>query len=104
MDIANSFRDNLLGADEPEKMAAADGESVYQLDAQNYCWLNFGTGGNTQCAIEQISDKGKILTATRLGSVDTGKWYGVKLTVAGDNVKAWLDDELIFDEMLKPLR
>ena len=21
-----------------------------------------------------------------------------------DNVKAWLDDELIFDEMLKPLR
>jgi len=30
--------------------------------------------------------------------------YGVKLTVAGDNVKAWLDDELIFDEMLKPLR
>jgi hypothetical protein len=23
---------------------------------------------------------------------------------AGDNVKAWLDDELIFDEMLKPLR
>ena len=44
------------------------------------------------------------LTATRPGSVDTGKWYGVKLTVAGDNVKAWLDDELIFDEMLKPLR
>lgn len=55
-------------------------------------------------AIEQISDKGKILTAMRPGSVDTGKWYGVKLTVAGDNVKAWLDDELIFDEMLKPLR
>lgn len=25
MDIANSFRDNLLGADEPEKMAAVDG-------------------------------------------------------------------------------
>lgn len=74
------------------------------VDAQNYCWLNFGTGGNTQYAIEQISDKGKILTATRPGSVDTGKWYGVKLTVAGDNVKAWLDDELIFDEMLKPLR
>ena len=51
------------------------------VDAQNYCWLNFGTGGNTQCAIEQISDKGKILTATRPGSVDTGKWYGVKLTL-----------------------
>lgn len=41
MDIANSFRDNLMVED--------------------------------HYTIEQISDKGKILTATRPGSVDTGK-------------------------------
>ena len=35
------------------------------------------------------------------GSVDTEKWYDVKLTVSGDSIKAWLDDELVFDEVLK---
>ena len=41
--------------------------------------------------------------ATHSGSVETGKWYDVKLTVAGDSVKAWLDDELVFDEVLKQI-
>lgn len=74
------------------------------VDAQNYCWLNFGTGGNTQYAIEQISGDVTIRMATHPGSVETGKWYDVKLTVAGDSVRAWLDDEKIFDVTLKPLR
>ena len=39
--------------------------------------------------------------ATRPGSVETGKWYDVKLTVASDSIKAWLDSELMFDEVLK---
>jgi hypothetical protein len=37
---------------------------------------------------------------TRPGSVETGKWYDVKLTVAGSRIKAWLDDTLLFDEKL----
>jgi hypothetical protein len=32
--------------------------------------------------------------------VETGTWYHVKLTVAGDTVKAWLDDEQVFYEKL----
>ena len=71
------------------------------VDPQHFCWLNFGTCDNTQHAIEQICGDGKIQTATCPGSVETGKWYDVRLTVAGDNVKAWLNDELVFDEMLK---
>jgi len=70
------------------------------VDAQHYCWLNFGCGGNTQHAIEQISGDSRMQTAVRPGSVETGKWYDVKLTVAGDTVKAWLDDTLMFDEVL----
>ena len=52
-------------------------------------------------AIEQISGDGKKQLATRSGSIETGKWYNVKLTVAGDSIKAWLNSELMFDEVLK---
>ena len=71
------------------------------VDEHNYCWLNFGGWGNTQHAIEQISNGGKIQTVTKRGRVQEGKWYDVKLTVSGDSVKAWLDSDLVFDTVLK---
>ena len=71
------------------------------VDAQHYCQLNFGCSGNTQHTIEQISGDRKKRLVTRPGSVETGKWYDVKLTVAGNSIKAWLDSELMFDEVLK---
>jgi hypothetical protein len=71
------------------------------VDAQHYCWLNFGCEGNTQHAIEQTSGDSRKRLATRPGSVETGKWYDVRLTVAGNTIKAWLDNELMFDEVLK---
>ena len=71
------------------------------VDAQHYCQLNFGCNGNTQHAIEQISGDKRKRLAQRPGSVETGKWYDVKLTVAGNTIKAWLDSELMFDEVLK---
>ena len=71
------------------------------VDDKNYCWVNFGGWGNTQHAIEQISSGGKIQTVTKPGKVEQGRWYDVKLTVAGDSVKVWLGDELVFDTLLK---
>ena len=71
------------------------------VDAQHYCWVNFGCEGNTQHAIEQTSSDIRKQLATRPGSVETGKWYDVRLTVAGDTIKAWLDNELLFDDILK---
>ena len=71
------------------------------VDDKNYCWLNFGGWGNTQHAIEQISNGGKLQTVGMRGRVEQGRWYDVTLQVAGDSVKAWLDDELVFDTVLK---
>ena len=71
------------------------------VDEHNFCWLNLGGWGNTQHAIEQIGHGGKIQTAMKDGSVETGRWYDVTLTVSGDTVKAWLDKELVFDTVLK---
>ena len=71
------------------------------IDERNYSWLNIGGWGNTQHAIEQISSDGKLQTVTRRGRVEEGRWYDVTLTVSGDSVKAWLNQELIFDTVLK---
>ena len=70
------------------------------VDAQHYCQLNYGYEGNTKHAIEQISGNKRKQLTTHPGSVETGKWYDVKLTVASDTIKAWLNNELIFDEIL----
>ena len=71
------------------------------VDSLHYCQLNFGCGGNTQHAIEQISSESKLQVALHPGSVETGRWYDVRLTVSADTVKAWLDEELVFDDVLK---
>ena len=71
------------------------------VDERNYCWLNIGGWGNTLHAIEQISSGGKLQTTEKPGRVEEGRWYDITLEVHGDNVKAWLDNELLFDTELK---
>ena len=71
------------------------------VDEHNYCWLNFGGWGNGAHAIEQISSGGKIQTVMKQGSVEANRWYDITLQVHGDSVKAWLDDRLVFDTVLK---
>jgi len=71
------------------------------VDNKNYCWLNFGGWTNTQHGIEQISNGGKFLADSKRGHIEAGRWYDVTLQVNGDSVKAWLDNELVFDTVLK---
>ena len=75
--------------------------TINYVDAQHYCQLNYGCEGNTKHAIEQTIGESRKRLVTRPGSAETGKWYDVKLTVAGDSIKAWLDSELMFNEVLK---
>ena len=71
------------------------------VDRDNYCWVNFGGWGNTQHGIEQVVAGSKTQTAGKRGRIEEGRWYDVKVEVAGDHVKAWLDNELVFDTDLK---
>ena len=70
-------------------------------DPQHYSWVNFGGWNNTQHGIELISGSGKSQLATKTGKVETGRWYDITLQVEGDNVKCWLDDDLVFDIVLQ---
>ena len=72
------------------------------VDENNYCWVNFGGWGNTQHAIEQVVNGSKLQTATTRGSVEQGKWYNIEVEQKGDNVKVWLDGQVVFDVKLKP--
>ena len=71
------------------------------VDRDNYCWVNFGGWGNTQHGIEQVVGGSKTQTATKHGRIEDGRWYDVTIEVTGDNVKAWLDNDLVFDTQLK---
>ena len=71
------------------------------VDKDNYDWINFGGWGNTQHGIEHISGGGKGQIDTKPGSIETGRWYDVTLQMAGDSLKCWLDQDLVFDTVLK---
>jgi len=54
--------------------------------------VNIGGWGNTQDAIES----GGTLDS-KPGNIETGRWYDIKVAVAGKHVKCWLDSQLIHD-------
>ena len=55
-------------------------------------WWNIGGWGNTADAIEA----GGTLDS-KPSRIETDRWYDLKVTVNGKNVKCWLNDELIHD-------
>ena len=71
------------------------------VDDEHYSWVNFGGWGNTQHGLETINGSGKVQLATKAGKVKKGQWYDVTLQVAGDSIKCWLDNDLIFDKVLE---
>lgn len=71
------------------------------VDKDNYCWLNLGGWGNTNHGLEQVVDGGKSETARVAGTIDTGKWYDVRIEVDGDNILCFLDGKQIIATKLK---
>jgi len=61
-------------------------------DNEDRIWWNIGGWGNTQDAIECGGT-----TDSKPSHIDSGRWYDIKLTVAGKHVKCWLDGQLIHD-------
>jgi alpha-L-arabinofuranosidase len=65
-------------------------------DNQNWLWWNLGGWGNTQHAIEKCSDGGKaILGQSVPGKIETGRWYDIRIEVAGQSIRCYLDDQLV---------
>jgi alpha-L-arabinofuranosidase len=62
-------------------------------DNDQKSWWNIGGWGNSKHAIEMdgVVDNGVS------GSVETGRWYDIRIELKGGNIKCYLDGKLIHD-------
>ena len=73
------------------------------FDEDNFKWLNLGGWENTQHGIETTLAASKSTTATTRGTVNTEKWYDIRIEVRDTHIRAFLDGKLIHDiEMTHP--
>ena len=67
-------------------------------DSQNYYWLNLGGWNNTVHRLEKTVDGARSPIGPAVnGSIETGRWYDIKIQVAGRRVQCFLDGKQIFD-------
>ena len=59
----------------------------------NKSWWNIGGWGNTRHAIEM----GAINSHDVNGSIETGRWYDIRIETTDAGIKCYLDDKLIHD-------
>jgi alpha-L-arabinofuranosidase len=67
-------------------------------DGENYRWWNIGGWGNTQMCCEEAED------GDRQGfgpgspfTVETGRWYDLRLEVKGHHVRGYIDGKLVLE-------
>ena len=66
--------------------------------SDSWAWWNIGGWGNTQHGIEYSDGDGKSLLGKFVtGTIETGRWYDVKIELTGQRVRCYLDGELIHD-------
>jgi alpha-L-arabinofuranosidase len=65
-------------------------------DQDNYIWWNIGGWGNTRTALERAingakREIGRVVPMT----IETGRWYDIRIEVQGRRIRCYLDDKLI---------
>ncbi len=67
-------------------------------DNGNWYWWNIGGWGNREHAIERSIGGGKSIVGERVPrSVETGRWYDVRIEVRGSRIRCYLDGQLVHD-------
>jgi alpha-L-arabinofuranosidase len=67
-------------------------------DDDNWYWWNIGGWGNTRHAVERSIGGSKMLACPQVaGSVETGRWYDIRIEVQGARIRCYLDGQLIHD-------
>ncbi len=77
------------------KIGGAEGFLViFQSDGHGgKSWWNIGGWGNSRHQIEAPGCEGEGVP----GKIETGKWYDIRIEIAGPRVRCYLDDKLIHD-------
>jgi alpha-L-arabinofuranosidase len=68
-------------------------------DIDHPTWWNLGGWGNTEHSLQG----GDLAEDHVRGSIETGRWYDIKIELHGGKVKAFLDGELVHESDSKPV-
>ena len=84
------------------KLGGAEGFLILVgVDKDNQkSWWNIGGWGNRQHGLEIPG----VEEAKVDGSIETGRWYDIKVELKGGSIKCYLDGKLIHDAQSKPLK
>ena len=66
---------------------------------QSPAWWNLGGWRNTAHAIQNADVSERRIP----GNIETGRWYDIRIELAGGNIKAFLDGQLIDEATIEPL-
>jgi alpha-L-arabinofuranosidase len=77
------------------KMSGAEGFLIlfHIANDEGRLWWNLGGWGDTDDSVEAAG--GRI--DSKPGHIENARWYDLKLTVTGKNVKCWLDGKMVHD-------
>jgi alpha-L-arabinofuranosidase len=68
------------------------------LDSANYFWWNIGGWGNTRDVVEKsVNGVRSVVGDDKAGSVELNRWYDIRIEVAGERIRCFLNDELKHD-------
>jgi len=71
---------------------------MFGVNGKKLYWWNLGGWANTQCAVEKGTADGRnTLTTAVANHIDTGRWYDIKIEVAGESFRCYLDGKLIHE-------
>lgn len=94
-----AWRDYTLSV-KARKLGGAEGFLIMfgAQDDANWFWWNLGGWGNGRHAIERMADGGKATIGNDVaGSIETGRWYDIRVELKDSNIKCYLDGKLIHD-------
>jgi len=69
-------------------------------ESDRYYWWNIGGWGNTRHAIEKGGGsylEGKSELVSKQGSIQENVWHDIRIELAGNRIRCFLNDELIHD-------
>ncbi len=68
-------------------------------DKENWCWWNIGGWGNRMHGIEKCTKGQKSMVGAQVnGSVETGRWYDIRVELSPTHIRCLLDGKVIHDE------